>query len=228
MEEILMGRISVSCSLYKRNQRTPFPKPSHFARLRLDQHGSVENTKKIDPVLDPFFSTDIKPGVNLSCLSQEPGKNAAENDSPKKPPPEKEEEEDKGLFYEFLERTLIHSKDGEEIKRFLDKQFPSVPPGLFPIEGEEKGDIFYDTQGNPVGYKNDFFINRCRVTRDGWMINPDLDPDLFKSSAEASSSHYAMGGEKNTTLRDLDKKESTPAGEIITLDLTFQIILNYF
>ncbi|GFT76070.1 hypothetical protein TNCV_1255561 [Trichonephila clavipes] len=155
-----------------------------------------DNSKKIDPVRDPFFSTDIRPGVNLNSIPEERRKNAAKNASPKKPPVE-EKEEDKDT-YEFLKVTLT-PKDEEAAKR-LPGQICSILSSFLNKE-EDRGDLFYDTEGKAVGHTNDFIINRCRVTKDGWMVLPGVDPSLFTSSGgassdEASSSHYAMGGEK--------------------------------
>ncbi|GFY07514.1 hypothetical protein TNCV_1822741 [Trichonephila clavipes] len=197
----------------------------------------MENSKKIDPLRNPFFSTEIRRGVNLSCLRGEHQRNAAKKASPKKPPVEGKGE-DKGIFYDFLKRTLIDSKDEEAAKSLPDKNFSSILSSLLP-KGEDRGDLFYDTEGKPVGYTNDFIINRCRITREGWMVLPGVDPSLFTSSGgassdeassdeassdevssdeassdEASSSLYAMGGEEeDTTRRDLDMKETTPAAQ---------------
>ncbi|GFR16755.1 hypothetical protein TNCT_657901 [Trichonephila clavata] len=102
--------------------------------------------------------------------------------------------------------------EGEENSKAgaSDEKLPS-PADLLPIGGEEKGDVFFDTQGNAVGYENDFFLNKCTVTKSGWILLAGVSPELVEPGP--SSSGYNREEEKmdDNTDNDSDKPQSTLA-----------------
>ncbi|GFY72362.1 CNDH2_C domain-containing protein, partial [Trichonephila inaurata madagascariensis] len=143
-----------------------------------------EKVTKENKFSDPFFSTEIRPGKNLSCLRK---KGSSKN-----------------------------VKKGA--KKASDKKFTFVPVDLLPLEGEEKGDVFYDTRGEPVGNKGDYTLNKCRVTRSGWILLPTVSPELVEFDQlfpDYTMEDVQVDNDQmdDDTCHDSDMPESTPADE---------------
>ncbi|GFU04897.1 condensin-2 complex subunit H2 [Nephila pilipes] len=146
-------------------------------------------------------------------------------DKTKKDPKEKQTKESKfsdpfcateikrGKNLSCLRKKLsAKSANKKASKKVSDKRFTFVPVDLLPLEGEEKGDVFYDTRGEVVGNKGDYTLNKCRVTKSGWLLLPTVSPELVES--DPSSPDYTIEEQMyNCTPQDSDMPESTPADE---------------
>ncbi|GFQ71847.1 condensin-2 complex subunit H2 [Trichonephila clavata] len=139
-----------------------------------------EKVVKENKFSDPFFSTEIRLGKNLSCL-----------------------------------RKKASSKNAKKgAKKASDKKFTFVPVDLLPLEGEEKGDVFYDTRGEPVGNKGDYTLNKCRVTKSGWLLLPTVSPELVETDQLLPDYTIEEGQmDDDDTCHDSDMPVSTPADE---------------
>ncbi|GFW82813.1 hypothetical protein TNCV_3493831 [Trichonephila clavipes] len=75
-----------------------------------------------------------------------------------------------------------------------------------------------NTRGEPVGNKGDYTLNKCRVTRSGWILLPTVSPELIEF--DQSIPDYTIEEEQedsdqidDDTCHDSDMPESTPADE---------------
>ncbi|GFR05006.1 uncharacterized protein TNCT_125321 [Trichonephila clavata] len=96
-------------------------------------------------------------------------------------------------------------------KKASDKKLSFVPADLLSL-GEEKGEVFYNTNGEPVGHEDNYILNKSRMTVSGWLLLPTVCFELVDS--EPSSSDYTIEEQMNDGARHvLDMPESTPAAE---------------
>ncbi|GFY58284.1 uncharacterized protein TNIN_444111 [Trichonephila inaurata madagascariensis] len=86
-------------------------------------------------------------------------------------------------------------------KKSSYKMLSFVPPDFLTL-GEDKGEVFYNANGEPVGNEGDYFLNRFRLTAGGCLF-------LSTVSSELENFQQIEGD----TCHVLETQKSTPADE---------------
>ncbi|GIY32880.1 condensin-2 complex subunit H2 [Caerostris darwini] len=111
-------------------------------------------------------------------------------------------------------RQKVKVKDMAAIKKNANKKAQQrnayVPVDLLPLEGEDKGELFYDTHGEVVGNKKEYILNRCKVTSDGWILLPTVSENLIPAEDAPPDYTYEDIPDYDSGMDDYDSDPDAP------------------